>query len=48
MRNVENIIKTKKINVNVWPDNDSYNFWEEYDVEKIFVEKIAYETINIK
>ena len=32
MRNVENIIKTKRINVNVWSDNDSYNFWKEYDV----------------
>lgn len=48
MENVDNIIKTKSVNVNIWPDNDSYNFWEEYDVEKIFVEKISYEAIDIK
>lgn len=46
--NVENIIKTKRIYVNVWPDNDSYNFWQEYDVAKIFVEKTTYETIELK
>lgn len=45
MYNVKNIIKTKRIRVNVWPDNDSYNFWQDYDVEKIFVEKTTYETI---
>ena len=48
MENVEHIIKTKSVNVNVWPDNDSYNFWEEYDVEKIFVEKIYYGVIDLK
>ena len=48
MENVEHIIKTKRVEVNVWPDNDSYNFWEEYDVEKIFVEKISYEVIHLK
>lgn len=45
MDNVENIIKTKRIRVIVYPDNDSFNFWQEYDVAKIFVEKITYETI---
>lgn len=45
MDNVENIIKTKRIRVIVYPDNDSFNFFQEYDVAKIFVEKITYETI---
>jgi hypothetical protein len=47
-KNVQNIIKTKRIRVNVWPDNDSFNFWQDYDVAKIFVEKITYETIEFK
>ena len=33
-KNVQNIIKTKRIRVNVWPDNDSFNFWQDYDVAK--------------
>lgn len=47
-KNVQSIIKTKRIRVNVWPDNDSFNFWQDYDVAKIFVEKITYETIEFK
>lgn len=42
---VEIIKTTRRINVNVWPDNDSYNFWQEYDVEKIICEKTTYEEL---
>ena len=42
---LENIKNTRRINVNVWPDNDSYNFWQEYDVEKIICEKTIYEEL---
>ena len=45
--NIDNILKHKKIDINIWPDNDSYNFWETYDVEKIFVEKRIYGEINL-
>ena len=48
MYSVKNIIKTKRIRVNVWPDNDDFNFWQDYDVAKIFVEKTTYETIELK
>lgn len=39
------IKRTRRININVWPDNDSYNFWQEYDVEKIICEKTTYEEL---
>ena len=42
---LENIKNTRRINVNIWPDNDSYNFWQEYDVEKIICEKTIYEEL---
>lgn len=42
---LETIKTTRRINVNVWPDNDSYNFWQEYDVEKIICEKTTYEEL---
>ncbi len=48
MDNVKNIIKSKLIRVNVWPDNDNFNFWQDYEVAKIFVEKTTYETIELK
>jgi hypothetical protein len=37
-------IQLNKI-IKVCPDNDSYNFWQEYDVEKIICEKTIYEEI---
>jgi hypothetical protein len=45
LEDLENIKNTRRINVNVWPDNDSYNFWQEYDVEKIICEKTIYEEL---
>lgn len=42
---VETIKTTRRINVNIYPDNDSYNFWQEYDVEKIICEKTIYEEL---
>jgi hypothetical protein len=38
-------VRDSVINVNVWPDNDSYNLWQEYDVEKIICEKTIYEEL---
>lgn len=39
---VETIKPTRKISINVWPDNDCYNFWEDYDVKRIVVERTIY------
>lgn len=39
---VEAIKLTHKININVWPDNDCYNFWKEYDVKRIVEERTIY------
>lgn len=31
--------KTRQISLNIWPDNDSYNFWETFEIDKIFCQK---------
>jgi hypothetical protein len=36
-------MKSKKIKLTVWPDNDSYNFTEEYNVDKIYKETVTIE-----
>lgn len=39
---IETIKSTHKININVWPDNDCYNFWSDYDVKRIVEERTIY------
>ena len=39
---VESIKPTHKININVWPDNDCYNFWADYGVKRIVEERTIY------
>lgn len=40
-QDIETIMKSKKIKLTVWPDNDSYNFTEEYNVDKIYKETVT-------
>lgn len=43
---LEEIKKTKKLKLTVWPDNDSYNFTDDFEITDIIEECITYKELN--
>ena len=44
---IEEILKTKTVKLNVWPDNDRHNFWNNFEVGKIFIETTTYKELEL-
>lgn len=42
---LEEIKKTKKLALTVWPDNDSYHFTDDFEIIEIIKEQITYKDI---
>ena len=42
---LEEIKKTKKLKLTVWPDNDSYHFTDDFEITEIIKEQITYKDI---